>query len=80
MRVTCIIILIILHTSHNILHIAHIILHIAHKIVHIIHSYTMRPWNHGLDVRTSQNEGSPYGTSTRESSLANRESASFVHT
>ena len=51
MRVTCIIILIILHTTHNILHIAHNILHIAHNILHIIRSYAMRPWNHGLDIR-----------------------------
>ena len=36
-RVTCIIILIVLHTTHNILHIAHIILHIAHNILHIAH-------------------------------------------
>ena len=40
-------------------------------IVHIISSYAMRPWNHGLDIKTSQNEGSTYGTSTREPSLIN---------
>ena len=80
MRVTCIIILIILHTTYNILHIAYNILHIAHNIFHIIRSYVMRPWNHGLDFKTSQNEGSTYGTSTREPSLANIESTSFIHT
>ena len=57
MRLTCIIILIILHTTHNILHIAHNILHIAHNFLHIIHSYAMRPWNHGLDIKTSQKRG-----------------------
>ena len=80
MRVTSIIIRIILHTAHNILHIAHNILHIAHKIFHIIRSYAMRPWNHGLDIKTYKNEGSTYGTSTREPSLANTNSASFIHT
>ena len=79
MRVTCIIILIMLHKAHNILHIAHNTLHIAHNIFHIICSYAMRPWNHGLDIKTFQNEGSTYGTSTRESSLANTDSASFIH-
>ena len=54
MRVTCIIMRIILYTTYNILHIAHNILHIAHNIFHIIHSYAMRPWNHGLDIKTSQ--------------------------
>ena len=53
MSVTCIIKLIILQTTHNIFHIAHIIIHITHNIVHIIHSYAMRPWNHGLDIKTS---------------------------
>ena len=94
MRLTCFIILIILHTTQNILHIEHIIfhiarnilhitqiiLHIAHNIFHVIHSYAMRPWNHGLDIKTFQNEGSTYGTSTRKSSLTNTESASFTHT
>ena len=47
MSVTCIIKLIILQT-------AHIILHIEHNIFHIIHSYAMRPWNHGLNIKTSQ--------------------------
>ena len=51
MRVTCISILIILQAPHN-------ILHILYHVVHIILSYAMRPWNHGLDIRTSQNEGS----------------------
>ena len=65
MRVTCIIIGIILHIAHDILHIAHNILHIEHNIFHIIRSYAIRPWNHGLDIKNSQNEGSTYGTSTR---------------
>ena len=43
MRETCIIILIILHTTHNILHIGHNILHITHNIFHIIRSYARRP-------------------------------------
>ena len=73
MRVTCIIILIILQTTHN-------ILHIPYHIVHIILSYAMRPWNHRLDIRTSQNEGSTYGASNKEPSLTNIESASFIHT
>ena len=34
------------------------ILHIAYNIVHIILSYAMRPWNHGLYIRNSINEGS----------------------
>ena len=58
MSVTCTIILMILYTTHKILHIAHILLHIEHNIFHIIHLYAMRPWNHGLDIKTSQNEGS----------------------
>ena len=72
MRVACIIISIILHTAHNIIHISHI-------IFQIIRSYVMRPWNHGLNIKTSKNEGSTYGTSTRDPSLANRESPSFIH-
>ena len=79
MRITCIIIRIILHTTHNILHIAHNIFQIAHIIFHFIRSYAMRPWNHGLNIRTFQNEGSTYGTSTREPSLANTQSVSFIH-
>ena len=73
MRFTCIIIIIILKTTHN-------ILHISYYIVHIIISYSMRHWNHGLDIRTSQSEGSTYGTYTRENSLTNIESSSFIHT
>ena len=94
MRVTCITIRIILHTAHNIMHIAHNLLHIAHNILHIGHnilhiahnifysirSYAMIPWNHGLEIRTSQNEGSTYGISTREPSLANTEFTLFIHT
>ena len=80
MRVTCVIIRVILHTTHNVLHIVHHIMHIAHNIIHIILSYAMRPWNHGFDIRTSQNEGSTNGTSTREPSLTNTESISFIHT
>ena len=94
MRITSIIILIVLHTTynisriahivlhiaHNIIHIAHIVWHIAHNIFHINHSYAIRPSNYGLDIKTSQNEGSTYGTSTREPSLASTESASFIHT
>ena len=73
MRVTCIIMRIILYTTYN-------ILHIAHNVLHIIRSYAMRPWNHGLDIRTSQNEGSTHVTATREPSLANTESFSYIHT
>ena len=73
MTVTCIIKLIILQTTHNIIYIAHIIIHITHTIVYIIRSYAMRHWN-------TKNEGSTYGNSTRESALANTESASFIHT
>ena len=80
MSVTCTIILMILYTTHNILHIAHILLHIEHNIFHIIHLYAMRPWNHGLDNKTSKNEGSTYGTSTRKPSLENTEVVSFIHT
>ena len=87
MRVTFIIILIIVHTKHNILHTTHNIfhivyniLHITHNIFHIIYSYFMRPSNHGLVIKTSQNDGLTYGTSTREPCLANRESSSFIHT
>ena len=80
MRVTSTIILNILHTAHNSVHIAHIIIHITHNVVHIIYSYAMRSWNHGLEIKTSQNEGSTYGTSTREFSLANTESALFIDT
>ena len=58
----------------------HNIFHISYHVVHIFLSYAMRPWDHGLDVRTSLNEGSTCGTSTREPSLANTESASFIHT
>ena len=68
MSVTCIIKLIILLRTHN-------IFHISYDVVHIILSYAMRHWDHGFDVRTSQNEGLTYGTSTREPSLANTESA-----
>ena len=56
MRVTCIIILNILHTAHNNVLITHIVIHITHNVVHIIYSYAMRSWNHGLDIRTSLNE------------------------
>ena len=73
MRVTCIIILIILQRTHK-------ILHISYQIVHIIFSYAMRLWNHGLYIRISQNEGLTYGTSIREPSLENIESASFIRT
>ena len=51
-RVTCIIILIVLHTTHNILHIAYSITSYTQHI-----SYAMRPWNHGLDIKTSQKRG-----------------------
>ena len=67
MSFTCIIKHIILQTTHNIFYITHIIIHITHNVVHIIYSYAMRSWNHGLEIKTSQNEGSTYGTSTRES-------------
>ena len=53
---------------------------ISYHVLHIIFSYSMIPWDHGLDIRTSQNEDSTYGTSTREPSLANTESTSFIHT
>ena len=80
MRVKCIIIRSILHTTHNILHIAHNILHLTHIIFHLISSYAMRPLNHALNIRTSQNEGSTYGASTSEPFLENIESASLIHT
>ena len=54
MTVTCIIKLIILHAAHN-------IFHISYHVDHIILSYSMRPWDHRLDVRTSKNEGAPLG-------------------
>ena len=57
MSVTCIIKLIILQTTHN-------IFHISYHVVHIVLSYAMRPWDHGLDHKTSQYDGSTYGTST----------------
>ena len=57
MSVTCIIKLIILQTTHNIFHIAHIIIYITHNVVHIVHSYAMGPWNHGIDIKTSQKLG-----------------------
>ena len=63
----------ILHTTHN-------IFHIDVHIFHIIRSYAMRPWNHGLDIKTSRNEGSTYGTTTVDPSLANIESSSIIHT
>ena len=56
MSVTCIIKLIILQTTHN-------IFHISYHVIHIILLYVMRPRDHGLDVRTPQNEGLTYGTS-----------------
>ena len=70
-KVTCTIIVNILHTAQNSVHIAHIIIHITQNVVHTIYLYAMRSWNHGLNIKTSQNEGSTYGTSTREPSLAN---------
>ena len=69
MRVTIIIILFILH---NFIYYEH--------ILHIIRSYAVRPWNHGLNIRTSQNEDSTNGTSTREPSLEYTESVLFIHT
>ena len=72
MSVTCIIKLIILQTADN-------IFHISYDVVHIILSYAMRPWDHGLDISTYQNEGSTYKTSTREPSSANAEFDSFIH-
>ena len=70
MRVTCTIILNIFHIAHNNVHIAQIIFDITQNIVHIIYSYAMRSWNHGIDIKTSQNEVSTYGTSTRVSALS----------
>ena len=49
-EVTCIIIRIILHTTHNILHTANNILYIKHIIFHFVRSYAMRPWNNGLNI------------------------------
>ena len=80
MRVTFTIILNIFHTTHNNIHIAHIIIHITHNVVHIIYLYAMRPWNHGLEIKTSQNEDSTYVTLTKGSALANTKSALFIHT
>ena len=70
---------IVLHKVHNVLHIVNNILHISHNIFYIIRSYAMKLLNHGLDIKTFQNEGSTYGTLIREPSLANTESASFIH-
>ena len=72
MRVTCIIILIFLQTTHR-------IFHISCHIVDIILSYSMRPWNHRLDIMTSLNEGSTYGTLIKEPTLANSKFASYIH-
>lgn len=83
MRVTCIFICIILHTTHNVLHITpnilyieHNILHVQHYIFHITHSYAMRLEIIDLTSRLPKNEGSAYGTSTREPSL---EKQSMLH-
>ena len=72
MGVTCIIKLIILQTTHN-------IFHISYHVVNIILSYSMRPWNHRLDIMTSLNEGSTYGTLIKEPTLANSKFASYIH-
>ena len=72
MSVKGIIKLIILQISHN-------IFHVLYHVVHIILLCAMRPLNHGLDIRNSQNEGSTYETSTREPTLAKIESTSFIH-
>ena len=58
----------------------HDIFHISYHVVHIILSYAMRPWNHGFDIRTSQNESSAYGALTRDATLENTESSSLIHT
>ena len=55
-------------------------IHITHNIIHVIYSYAMRPRNHGIDIKTSQHEGSTYGTLTKDPSLENIESFSFIHT
>ena len=55
-----------MHHHRIILQPIHNILQISYHIVHIIPSYAIRTWNHGLDIKTSQNEGSTYGTSTME--------------
>ena len=68
-----------MHHHNYILQAAHNVLHISYHVVHIIISYAMRHWNHGLDIRTCQNEGSTFGTLTRESSLVNTDSTSFIH-
>ena len=80
MSVTCIIKLIILQTTHNMFHIAHIIIHITHNV---FISFIRMPWDLGimdLTLRLPKNEGSTYGTSTRECTFANTDSASFIHT
>ena len=46
-------------------------------------SFIRMPWDiriMDLTLRLPKNEGSTYGTSNRESTLANTESASFIHT
>ena len=53
----CIIIHIILHTTHNVLYISHKLLHITHNIFNIIRLYEMKLWNHGLDIKTSEKRG-----------------------
>ena len=54
LRGTCIIILIILHTTHNSVHITHIIIPETHIVVDIIDSNGMRPWNDELVIMTFQ--------------------------
>ena len=79
MSVTCITKLIILQTTHNMFHIAHIIIHITHNV---FISFIRMPWDLGimdLTLRLPNNEVSTYGTSTRESALANTEYVSFIH-
>ena len=71
MSVTCIVKLIILQTKNN-------IFHISYHVVHIILSYAMRPWDHGHDVRTSLNEGTTYGSSTRENFFSKHRFC-FIH-
>ena len=68
---TCIIKLMILQTAYN-------IFYISYHVVYIILSYAMRPWDHGHDVRTSLNEGTTYGSSTRENFFSKHRFC-FIH-
>ena len=72
MSITCIIKFIILQTAHS-------IFHISYHVVYITLSYSMRPWNHAHDIRTSQNEVSTNVTSNRGPPLLNTGYTKLFH-